>query len=41
MMTQLAWYADPAHWAECGYDGPWLGRVAVEAGPPPDLGPPR
>jgi hypothetical protein len=39
MMTQLAWYADPAHWAECGYDGPWLGRVDVERGPPPDLGP--
>lgn len=37
MMTQLAWYADPAHWDECGYDGPWLGRIAVEAGPPPDL----
>ena len=41
MMTQLAWYADPAHWDECGYDGPWLGRVAVERGPPPDLGPSR
>jgi hypothetical protein len=40
MMTQLAWYTDPAHWAECGYDGPWLGRVAVECGPPPDLGAP-
>jgi hypothetical protein len=37
MMTQLAWYADPAHWAECGYDGPWLGRVAVERGPPPEI----
>ena len=30
---------DEAHWDECGYDGPWLGRVAVERGPPPDLGP--
>jgi hypothetical protein len=39
MMTQLAWYSDPARWAECGYDGPWLGRIAVDAGPPPDLGP--
>jgi hypothetical protein len=37
MMTQLAWYTDPAHWAECGYDGPWLGRVAIESGPPPAL----
>jgi hypothetical protein len=37
MMTLLAWYADPAHWGECGYDGPWLGRVAVEAGPPPEI----
>lgn len=37
MMTQLAWYSDSEHWAECGYDGPWLGRVAVEAGPPPDI----
>ena len=41
MMTQLAWYSDPAHWEECGYDGPWLGRVAVEAGPPPNLEPSR
>lgn len=39
MMTQLAWFADAAHWADCGYDGPWLGRVSIEAGPPPDLGP--
>jgi hypothetical protein len=39
MMTQLAWYSDPAHWDECGYDGPWVGRIAVERGPPPDLGP--
>lgn len=42
MMTQLAWYLDPVRWAECGYDGPWLGRVAVECGPPPALElPPR
>jgi hypothetical protein len=40
MMTQLAWYSDAAHWSECGYDGPWIGRVAVEKGPPPDLGRP-
>jgi hypothetical protein len=40
MMTQLAWYADPGHWAECGYDGPWLGRVDVERGPPPEIGAP-
>jgi hypothetical protein len=39
MMTQLAWYADPARWEECGYDGPWLGRVPVQSGRPPDLGP--
>jgi hypothetical protein len=39
MMTQLAWYSDEAHWADCGYDGPWLGRVPVERGPPPDLEP--
>jgi hypothetical protein len=37
MMTQLAWYLDPARWPECGYDGPWLGRVAIESGPPPDI----
>lgn len=38
MMTQLAWYSDAVHWDDCGYDGPWLGRVAIERGPDPDLG---
>ena len=40
MLLQFAWYSDPARWPEVGYDGPWLGRVAVEAGPPPRLIPP-
>lgn len=38
LMLQFAWYLDPGAQAETDYDGPWLGRVAVEVAPPPDLG---
>jgi hypothetical protein len=37
-MAALGYYAQPSSFAAVGYDGPWLGRIAVEAGPPPDLG---
>ncbi len=39
MITQMAWYADPARWPEIGYDGPWLGTRAVDVGPGPKLAP--
>jgi hypothetical protein len=38
LLLQYAWYLDPEAAAETGYDGPWLGRFPIEAGPPPDLG---
>lgn len=37
LLLQFAWYLDPAAVAETDYDGPWLGRVPIEAGPPPRL----
>jgi hypothetical protein len=37
LLLQYAWYLDPATHAETDYDGPWLGRVDVAAGPPPKL----
>jgi hypothetical protein len=41
LMLQFAWYADPAADASCDYDGPWLGRTAVAAAPPPRLESPK
>lgn len=37
LLLQFAWYLDPEAAAETDYDGPWLGRVPIEAGPPPRL----
>ncbi len=37
MMTQFAYFSAEESWATVGYDGPWLGRVAVETLAPPQL----
>lgn len=34
-VAMLAYYSRPAAWDLAGYDGPWLGRVAVEVAPVP------
>ncbi len=38
MMCQFAYFASEATWGITGYDGPWLGRIEVAAGPPPAVG---
>lgn len=32
-LSALGYYADPRTWPALGYEGPWIGRVAVEAAP--------
>ncbi len=34
-LVLLAYYTRPETWPVMGYDGPWLGRVAVEVAPVP------
>ena len=37
-LVGYAYYGQSAAWSKIGYDGPWLGRIVVEALPDPELG---
>jgi hypothetical protein len=37
MLLQYAWFAGAEGWDAVQYDGPWLGRVAVEVLPGPTI----